>query len=238
VFKILIILLPFQVLMATTFKPQPIQQQIKESDGLFQGHYLKKKTVILDNGSLATQMVFKISKEVGLQSEFFGLDEVIVHYPGGKLGDRHIHVEGVPKFIPGEKVVLFIRNIDQRYWGMNLGFGSYKVVNFGKETVLVNTVFPHLPKFGQVKWGEFELAVKSIKGVNFNLVKTAIPVMNHNKVGPQRMPASEGQNRSVASLSDQVENSQEAPILSIFWLVVMLGIAGGIFRFNVNKSAK
>lgn len=236
--KILIILLPFQALLATTFRAQPIEQQIKESDGLFQGHYLKKKTVLLDNGSLATQMVFKMNKEVGLQSEFFGLDEVIVHYPGGKLGDRHLHVEGVPKFIPGEKVVLFIRNIDQRYWGMNLGFGSYKIVNFGKETVLVNTVFPHLPKIGQVKWGEFEHAVKSIKGVNFHQVKTASIEGSHINAGPQRVPASEGQNRSVASLSDQVENSQEAPILNIFWLVIMLGIAGGLFRFNVNKSAK
>ncbi len=232
--KLILFLLFIQTVSATSFRPQPIEQQIKESDGLFLGHYLKKKTVKLENGSLATQMYFKMTKEVGLQSEFFGLDEIIVHYPGGKLGDQHIHVEGVPKFVPGEKVVLFIKNINQRYWGMNLGFGSYKMVNFGKETVLVNTIFPDLPKIGQVKWGEFELAVKSIKGLNLRTIDS----FESEQIVPNRLPASEGQNRSLASVSEEPQNNHEVPILNIFWLVVILGIAGGIFRFSVNTSTK
>jgi hypothetical protein len=238
VFKLLLLLLPLQLLHATTFRPQPIEQQIKESDGLLQGHYLKKKTIQLEDGTLATQMVFKMTKEVGLQSELFGMDEVIVHYPGGKLGDKHVKVEGVPTFITGEKVVLFIRNVNNRYWGMNLGFGSYKLVNFGKETILVNSIFPDIPKIGQVKWGDFELAVKSIKGVSLRYVdaQTDRPIQNQFK--PDRLPASERQNRSIASVAEQVENNQDAPILSVFWLVILLGFAGGIFRFSVSKSAK
>ena len=237
-FKLLLLLLPLQLLHATTFRPQPIEQQIKESDGLLQGHYLKKKTIQLEDGTLATQMVFKMTKEVGLQSELFGMDEVIVHYPGGKLGDKHVKVEGVPTFITGEKVVLFIRNVNNRYWGMNLGFGSYKLVNFGKETILVNSIFPDIPKIGQVKWGDFELAVKSIKGVSLRYVdaQTDRPIQNQFK--PDRLPASERQNRSIASVAEQVENNQDAPILSVFWLVILLGFAGGIFRFSVSKSAK
>ena len=232
--KLLLFLLFIQSVSATSFRPQPIEQQIKESDGLFLGHYLKKKTVKLENGSLATQMYFKMTKEVGLQSEFFGLDEIIVHYPGGKLGDQHSHVEGTPKFVAGEKVVLFIKNINQRYWGMNLGFGSFKMVNFGKETVLVNTIFPDLPKIGQVKWGDFELAVKSIKGLNLRTIDS----FEREQIVPNRLPASEGQNRSLASVSEEAQNNHEAPILNIFWLVVILGIAGGIFRFSVNTSTK
>jgi hypothetical protein len=234
VLKLFLFLLFIQSVSATSFRPQPIEQQIKESDGIFLGHYLKKKSVKLEDGSLATQMYFKMSKEVGLQSEFFGLDEIIVHYPGGKLGDQHIHVEGVPKFVQGEKVVLFIKNINQRYWGMNLGFGSFKMVNFGKETVLVNTIFPDLPKIGQVKWGDFELAVKSIKGLNLRTIDS----FEREQIVPNRLPASEGQNRSLASVSEEAQNNHEAPILNIFWLVVILGIAGGIFRFSVNTSTK
>ncbi len=236
--KLLLFLVFIQSVSATTFRPQPIEQQIKESDGLFLGHYLKKKTVKLENGTLATQMYFKMTKEVGLQSELFGLDEIIVHYPGGKLGDHHIQVEGVPKFVQGEKVVLFIKNINQRYWGMNLGFGSFKMVNFGKETVLVNTIFPDLPKIGQVKWGEFELAVKSIKGLNLRTIDSLERSEVQEQNVPNRLPASEGQNRSLASVSEEDQNKHEAPILNIFWLVVILGIAGGIFRFSVNTTTK
>jgi hypothetical protein len=238
VFKFLLLLLPLHLLQATTFRPQPIEQQIKESDGLMQGHYLKKKTIQLEDGTLATQMLFKMNKEVGLQSELFGMDEVIVHYPGGKLGDKHIKVEGVPNFVTGEKVVLFIRNINNRYWGMNLGFGSYKMVNFGKETILVNSIFPDIPKIGQVKWGDFESAVKSIKGVSLRYVDAQTDGPLKHQLKQDRLPASERQNRSVASVAEQVENNQDAPILSVFWLVILLGFAGGIFRFSVIKSAK
>ncbi len=237
-FKLLILLLPLHLLQATTFRPQPIEQQIKESDGLMQGHYLKKKTIQLEDGTLATQMVFKMTKEVGLQSELFGMDEVIVHYPGGKLGDKHVKVEGVPTFVTGEKVVLFIRNVKNRYWGMNLGFGSYKMVNFGNQTILVNSIFPDLPKIGQVKWGDFELAVKNIKGVSLRYVEVLSDRALENQLKQDRLPASERQNRSVASVTEQVENNQDAPIVSVFWLVILLGFAGGIFRFSVSKSAK
>lgn len=125
--KLLIFLSVFSLgAIATTFRIQPIENQIKEADGLFQGNFLRKKTIALEDGRLATQMIFKMSKEVGLQSDFFGMDEVIVHYPGGTLNGITSQVDGVPEFVSGEKVVLFIRNVDNRYWGLNLGYGSFK----------------------------------------------------------------------------------------------------------------
>ena len=72
------------------------------------------------------------------------MDEVIVHYPGGKLNDKHMKVEGVPEFTPGEKVLLFIKSVNNRYWGMNLGFGSFRVINYGKEIILVNYILTQL----------------------------------------------------------------------------------------------
>jgi hypothetical protein len=221
-------------LQATTFKPQPIEQQIKESDGVFQGNYLKSKTVELENGSLATQMVFKMTNEVGLQSDFFGLDEVIVHYPGGKLNDKHLKVEGVPEFVAGEKVILFIRSIDNRYWGMNLGFGSYKVINYGKETVMINYIFPQHPQVGQISFQHFEKLVKHIKGSSLKVVKTLEYPTALDQSQIMRMPASdsEGQNRTIASKSEQLDNQEDQPSFSALWLIIALGIFGGLFRMN------
>ncbi len=227
-------------LQATTFKPQPIEQQITESDGLFQGNYLRKKTVELENGSLATQMVFKMNKEVGLQSDFFGMDELIVHYPGGKLNDKHVKVEGVPEFVPGEKVVLFIRTIDNRYWGMNLGFGSFRVINYGKEVVLINYIFPQHPKVGQVTLEHFEKLVKKIKGSNLKVVQTLQYPTAPEHGAVQRLPASvvEGQNRTLATKTEQLDNQEDQPNFNVLWLIIALGIIGGMFRMSNRKVFK
>jgi hypothetical protein len=228
---------------ATVFKPQAIEQQIRESDGVFLGHFLKKKTVELEDGSLATQMVFKINQEFGLQSDFYGMDEVLIHYPGGSLADRQVKIEGVPKFSTGEKVVLFIKSIDNRYWGMNLGFGTFKVINYGKETVLVNYIFPHHPEVGQVKFQHFEKALKSIKGLGLKIVQNMQYPSNSPKMAQtNRAPASgsfvEGQNRSVASIRDQSENHEEQSKVNIFWMILTMGVIGGLFRIARQKRVK
>jgi hypothetical protein len=239
-FKFIILLVLSGSLQATTFKPQPIEQQITEADGVFQGNYLKSKTIELDNGSLATQMIFKMTREVGLQSDFFGMDEVIVHYPGGKLRDKHVKVEGVPEFVPGEKVILFIRSIDNRYWGMNLGFGSYKVINYGNETVMINYIFPLHPQVGQVSLQHFEKLVKKIKGSNLKVVKTMQYPTAPDQVQVNRLPASEfeGQNRTVASKSEQLDNQEDQPNLNVFWLIIALGVIGGFFRMSNRRVYK
>ncbi len=224
---------------ATTFKVQPIEQQIRESDGVFQGNFLRSKGIELENGSIATQMIFKMTKETGLQSDLFGMDEIIVHFPGGRVKDRIVKVDGVPEFIPGEKVVLFIRNVNNRYWGMNMGFGTFKVVNYGKQTILVNSVFPHHPQVGQVALEYFEKAVKDIKGSSLKVVHSEIYPTNPDQ-SQLRAPASnteEGQNRSVASKSEESENDGSEP-LNMLWLIVLLGFSGGVFRLSRFKSAR
>lgn len=226
--------------MATTFKIQPIEKQIKDSDGVFQGHFLKKKTVQLEDGSIATQMIFKMTKETGLQSDFYGMDEVIVHYPGGKTAEREVRIEGVPEFVSGEKVVLFISSVDNRYWGMNLAFGTYKVINYGKEQIMVNAVFPEDPKVGQINVQQFEKLVKSVKGSSFKVVQSLEMPEAPESSQTQRAPASviEGQNRTVASDSDQSDNEGEQSSFPVFWLVMALGFTGGMFRLNNRRAQK
>lgn len=225
---------------ATTFDVQPIERQIQQSDGLFQGHFLRSKSIELENGQLATQMMFKMNKELGLQSELFGMDEVIVHYPGGSLKGKTVRVDGVPEFVPGEKVVLFIRNVQNRYWGMNLGFGSYKVINYGKETMLVNTLFPDHPKAGQVSLEKFEKTVKDLKGSGLRVVQTEFYPTISPSSSSDRSPASipeGGQNRSVASTTQNTEN-EEGSTVNVIWLIALLGITGGVFRLTRFKTTR
>ncbi|HXH31666.1 MAG TPA: hypothetical protein VNJ01_12705 [Bacteriovoracaceae bacterium] len=233
-------------LKATTFKPQAIVEQIKEADGIIIGLYLGRKSVRLENGSIATQMIFKMNKEFGMQSEIFGMDEVIVHYPGGQVGDSVVKVEGVPAFVTGEKVALMIKSIQDRYWGLNLGFGSFKVINYGKETLLLNYVFPEDPKVSQMKLEEFEKNIKFLKGKNLRVVPSPDFTADKKIAEAPRFPASsaEAKNRTLASNSFEEKNTAEnsAPVspqdISVLWLVVLLSLMGGFFRFLRQEKVK
>lgn len=238
-FFVLLLLFTFSA-FATTFKVQSIDQQLKHADGVLLGHYLESKTIRLESGKLATQMIFKMEREFGLQSELFGMDEVIVHYPGGELDDVRIEVQGVPKFVPGEKVVVFTRSHNNRYWGLNLGMGTYKYINYGNEKLLVNTIFPSHPKMGQISLGEFEKAVRKIKGSQMKEVVNSAHLLEMAQKKLERVPASEteGKNRTIASHQEEVDNNAASSSFRTFWLLALLAFLGTCVRFahrNVHK---
>lgn len=239
-FPLLLLIMSVPV-YATVFQKQPLQQQIRESDGIVVGHYLRQKGVMLEDGSIATQMIFKMNKEVGLQSELFGMDEVIVHYPGGRIKDQIVKVEGVPSFIPGESVVLMVKSKKDRYWGMNLGFGTFKVINYGNEKIIINTIFPEDRNVGQVKYEDFEKIVKRLKGSGLKVVHAPAYQIETDQIEETREPASliqPAKIRAIASKSDKTENTESSPGFSNLWLVLILAVMGGTFRFMRTKEAK
>lgn len=219
-------------LWATTFQIQRLDQQLREADGVMEGHYLKSHSITLENGRVATQMIFRIQREFGLQSELFGMDEVIIHYPGGQVGDLRVEVQGVPKFIPGEKVVIFTRSVDNRYWGLNLGMGTYKMVNYGNKTMLVNTLFPNHPEMGQVPLDKFEDLVRQIKGVQLKVVTSShLLEISKNPETAATLRINQGQNRTIASHEEEVDNETTSTSFKTFWLLVLLAFLGTCFRF-------
>lgn len=236
--RILCFLVCFPV-YATVFQMQPVEQQIKEADGIIVGHFLRSQPIRLDNGSIATQMIFKMNKEFGMQSDFFGMDEIIVHYPGGQIGEEIVKVSGVPAFVPGEKLVIMIKSYEDRYWGMNLGFGSFKVINYGNEKLIVNTLFPKDRRVGQMKMEEFEKSVRIIKGSRLKVVVNQIRVEG-DETSQDRVPAAlegeEGKNRAIASKTDQLENEETGQGINPFWLLLFLGALGALFRLSKQRS--
>ena len=224
-------------LEATIFQPVSTETQIQDADGIVIGQYLRSKSVRLEDNSIATQMFFKMEKEYGLRSDFFGLDEVIIHYPGGTISGESSRVDGVPKFVTGEKVALYTKSLDNRYWGMNLGFGSYRVINYGRDVLLVNTIFPQDSQVGQVKLSEFERLVKKIKGSSLKVVQSAQYLQNPTAL-KNRQPASaeDGKNRRLASQSEESENNPQGPGISAYWLLGLLAFFGGLFRMSRQRK--
>ena len=228
--KMISFLITFPVL-ATVFQLRPIDQQIREADAIIIGHYLRSKSVRLDDGKIVTQMIFKMDKEMGLNSSGFNTEEIIVHYPGGEIGDERVRVEGVPRFIPGENVIIMIKNSPDRYWGMNLGFGTFKVVNYGNQKLIINTLFPEDLRVGQMVYSEFEEKVKIIKSSGFKIVSRPYVPVGPEEINQGRSPAStlKGKNRAIASSPDKVENNSMSGY-STFWLLIILAAMGATYR--------
>ncbi len=225
---------------ATLFQIQSVDQQIKDSDGIVMGHYLKKKSIKLEDGRVTTQMFFKMNKEIGMKSDFFGTDEVIIHYPGGTIDGVTTRVEGVPSFVPGESVVVMVKGLSDRHWGMNLGFGTFKIVSYGKERMIVNSLFPEDRRVGQMKLEDFEKTVKLIKGSNLKVVSAPLYPSEPGGKPVNRLPASvqEGKNRAIASESDSHENRMSGHSFNSWWLLFILASMGGLFRWLRQKEVK
>jgi hypothetical protein len=185
-------------------------------------------------------MIFKMKKEIGMQSDLFKMDEIIVHYPGGTFMEETVKVEGVPFFSPGESVIVMIKSHQDRFWGMNLGFGTFKIVNYGKETMVVNNLFPEDPIAGQIQLEAFEKKVLEIRGESLKVVKGDLQTQEQIPEQHFRRPASvdeEGKNRAIASKSIQEEN-EEGIKLSSLWLLMTLALMGGLFRFLRRNEAR
>jgi hypothetical protein len=228
--------------VATTFKLQPVEEQLSEADGVLVGHYLRSQVVKLDEGQIATQMIFKINREYGLQSDWFGQDEVIIHYPGGKFEDLHVRVDGVPQFVGGEKVALLIKAVDNRYWGLNLGLGSFKIINYGKESMLVNSIFPTEGQVSQIRLEDFEGMVKRIKKSGLKTVLVPIDMLPaHPSVHKPRPLLSQGplvgNKRAIASVEKAEENNDDQSSSSNSWLITVLALLGVLYRLSRQKGA-
>ena len=225
-------------LQALAVGPLPVDQLIKEADGIIIGHYLRSKHVRLEDGSLATQVIFKMNLEYGIQSEFFGMEDVIVHYPGRKLVGEDAKIEGTPDFITGESVVLMIKNGHERFWGLSGGLGTYKLINYGKNKVLINSIFPDHSELGQIKLEEFEKLVREIKGTGLKLVYSLDHLEEISLKKRERLPASHSSEDSsiVASGQKMKEENMASTGTNNLWLLVTLACMGGLFRLYKKRS--
>jgi hypothetical protein len=230
------ILFSLTSIWATVFSIQPIERQLKEADAIIEGFFLGEQTVELENGKLATKMTFKINKEWGLKSHLFEMDEVFIHYPGGKLGDRQVMFQGVPNFVTGERVVILAKNLDNRFWGLNLGLGSFKVVSFNHIPVLMNSLFPGDRRVSQISLDDFETTVREIKSES-----PKSPRLDHIETDSQlgRIPASieREKSRTLASTRHSRENNEDQSNLGIFWLIALFAILGGVTKIIRERKA-
>jgi hypothetical protein len=212
---------------ATTFQPVPLEKMIAPADAIMLGDFLQSKPLELEDGTIATEARFKIDKEIGLDAEDFGLSEVKVYYPGGKLKQRSSIIEGSPSFVPGEKNVLLLsQGEDGRLWIQGLAMGTFKVVRIGKQTVLINPVFPSHPELSRIEMTKFMRKVSTIKDKPLKEIYSDKYIRENEKDRTRVVSSEEGNSRSIASQTDKRENSKEPNLMNSFWLLAIMGFLG------------
>lgn len=212
-------------LMATTYAPVPIKKQIVESDGIVKGEVINTTYEEDDQGRIITNVFIRADKWIGVTPRDGHLN---VSFPGGQMGDRVQTVHGAPRFKAGEKVVLLIKENDQEYWIQNLALGKFMIKRYGHSDVLINSVFPNHPKVGQIPLVSFYELASNIKKKKFKeRFKDKYEIEAQKAVyAPMKKNG-----RSMASVIKEREEN-----LSIGWLLVILGIMGGVFTFVRRKQ--
>lgn len=223
---------------ATTFQAVPMEKMIQPADAILLGDFLKSSTVVLEDGTVATEARFKIDKELGLDADEFGLSEIKVFYPGGKLKDREVLVEGAPSFVPGEKNVLMLSQAeDGRLWIQGLAMGTFKVVRLGQKTVLMNPVFPSDADLSRVEMSRFLRMVSALKNEPLREVYSDKYVRELQKDTQRTVSSEAGNSRSIASQSQSQENVPVPNVMNSFWLLLIFGFIGAFATWVQRKKS-
>lgn len=211
----------------TTFEPVPLDKLAHHADAVIIGDFLHSKTITLEDGLVATEALFKIERELGVDAEEFGLSEVKVYYPGGVNGSEGLRVEGAPEFTPGQKSALLLtQHTDGRLWVQGMALGTFKIVRIGQKTIVVNSVFPTYSYLSNMEIKYFQRKISSIKDKPFREVFSDKYFNELKKSKTNFVPQNSGNSRSIASYSDTPENNKDSNVMSSFWLLAVLGLMG------------
>jgi hypothetical protein len=224
---------------ATTYQPVSIEKMVTGADAILMGDYLKSQTIKTEDGLVATEAIFRIEREMGIDAEEFGLSEIKVYYPGGDSGQSGVRIDGAPSFVPGEKSVLLLsQHTDGRLWIQSMALGTFKVLKIGSKTFLMNSVFPGNPELSHIEISEFIKKVGIYKDEPFKEVYTDKYTIQYKNRKNQKRDLSRGKSRSIASQSNQIETTSEPNIMNSFWLLLILGLMGVLKKWWSRENTK
>lgn len=231
--KLLILLLFIipQLVYSTTFIPVPIKKQIVDSSGVVEGEVLNTESFEDKNGRIITKVFLKADKWIGVKPKHGHLE---VYYPGGQVGDRVQKVHGAPSFEMGEKVVLLLKNNEEKNWVQNLALGKYMIKKYGSTNIIINTVYPKHPKVGQMTLESFYSLASRIKESKFEerfKDKYELQVEKNNKSFDSNKIG-----RKIASVKTYEEKEAENQVSTI-WILVLFGALGALFKISRRKHS-
>ena len=231
--KLLITIILFSLfnslVFATTFAPLSIKKQIIQSDGIVVGEVINVSSYNNEKGQIVSSAFIKVDKWMGSPVKN---NHIEVNFPGGKVGGKAYKVFGAPKFVNGEKVVIFTRNVENQSFVNNLGLGKFSIKNLGKTQIMVNQIFPNLPEVGQMNFNSFVKLTESLKQKRFNerfKNKYERNIEKQTMINSKSSPS-----RKIASINKKTKKDKNE--LADYWLVILLGLISVGYSLIRRKS--
>jgi hypothetical protein len=225
--KLLILFITFSAFAnATSFLPVSIKKQISESSGIIVGEVVNSEAIFDKNGAIQTKTFLKLDKWIGITPVSYHIE---VYVPGGEVGDRVHSIEGAPKFTIGEKVVLMLKDHNEKQWVLNLGLGKFNIKKVGNSEILVNSIFPRHPKVSQISLDIFYTLASRIKSTKFHertKNKYELEIEKHSAIiKKDKLKRGIASIRGGSRIDRNADNSKD----STFWIILILGFLGALF---------
>jgi hypothetical protein len=109
---------------ATTVMRFDLAELTQNAACIFVGQCQQATTELVD-GLVYTRYRFAVDQVVHGEP----VRQIVVHLRGGQYQDRQYVLAGMPRFVPGERVVLFLTDNDPRgyAWPVGLGQGVFRI---------------------------------------------------------------------------------------------------------------
>lgn len=109
---------------ATTLVRYDLEGLTRNAASVFVGTCKEVRAELID-GKPYTCFLFTVGEVVKGQAQ----SELEVRLPGGEQQGVRVHLAGMPRFAPGEEVVLFLTEADPegRAWPVGLGQGKFRI---------------------------------------------------------------------------------------------------------------
>ncbi len=217
-------------ILATTFVPVPLEEQLRESDAIIQGIFQGSSTKREKDGRIVTVLSFKLEKVAGIPSgKLTTPHDFKVYVPGGTWQGLTYKTVGVPKFEKGIEVILLIKKYKGGYFPTNLALAKYNIVRMDGITYISSSVFSNHKKLGMIAYSDLEEHVLNSFGREFSTIhdNKFVYKSNRKKIIRGRLPAGirkkENRIHDVSSIENSIERSSNGggTLLILFILALI-----------------
>jgi hypothetical protein len=124
---------------ATTVERLSLPDMVKKAHKIVVGRVTAERTHWSDNRKL---ILTTYTIEVGETMKGQTARTVEITTIGGKIGDRELHVSGMPVFDTGEDAVVFLENANAFSLVVGLGQGKFSITNGEVSNAVSDLTFP------------------------------------------------------------------------------------------------
>lgn len=123
--QLALVILMLSTVSASTVLPLSVVDLTERSGKIFHGVCVQSSPDVVD-GDIVTRLRFVVSESLKGMAD---TDSLSVVLPGGTIDGVRYHISGMPDFVVGEEVVLFLTGPDTagRTWPVGLAQGDFRV---------------------------------------------------------------------------------------------------------------